>query len=239
MGLRGIAWDCVKSIEELVSHTTFLISDALIGNACQYLSGGALHRATQLIMPRGPNTVPQARAWCFTLNNYSSEELDVIIGVLSNDKLVKYGIVGKEVAPETGTPHLQGYVVFQIPRRFNWVKKTLNERCHLEIANGTHLQNRDYCRKRESGIERPSDFDARLNAWKEVGVPIETLCNTMFEHLMFKFDATRLEFELGVGSPGSDTDTSTSSPPSDDDDDDPLDVSSPPILGKRPKYVSE
>lgn len=47
-------------------------------------------------------------AWCFTLNNYTDEEIRRLES-LECERLV----VGKEVAPTTGTPHLQGYIRFK------------------------------------------------------------------------------------------------------------------------------
>lgn len=45
------------------------------------------------------------------LNNYSEEEVQNIQDSVKNEKLgIKFLIFGKEVAPTTGTPHLQGYL---------------------------------------------------------------------------------------------------------------------------------
>lgn len=42
---------------------------------------------------------------CFTLNNYGPEDENRI---QSNGELYRYAIYGREVAPTTGTKHLQG-----------------------------------------------------------------------------------------------------------------------------------
>lgn len=47
-------------------------------------------------------------AFCFTLNNYTAED-ELALSVLD----CKYLVYGHEVAPTTGTPHLQGYIVFK------------------------------------------------------------------------------------------------------------------------------
>ena len=44
-----------------------------------------------------------ARKWCFTYSNY--ENVDELISILKLSS--KYGF-GYEIAPTTGTPHLQG-----------------------------------------------------------------------------------------------------------------------------------
>lgn len=49
-----------------------------------------------------------SRSFEFTHNNYTQEDIDRI---LKWD--CKYVVIGKEIAPTTGTPHLQGYVEFK------------------------------------------------------------------------------------------------------------------------------
>lgn len=86
-----------------------------------------------------------AKHWTFTLNNYTVEEYIKILEVLDGEQ-VEYGIVGKETGDE-GTPHLQGYVVFNPKRRFNAVKNSISPRAHIERAKGNPSQNRKYCSK--------------------------------------------------------------------------------------------
>lgn len=91
----------------------------------------------------------RGRAWCFTLNNYTDEELAHMA------KCVGKWIIGKEVAPETGTPHLQGYVEFPNARRLGGVKKLVT-RAHWELAVADKLSNIKYCRK--EGVTIRDDF---------------------------------------------------------------------------------
>jgi len=58
----------------------------------------------------------------------------------------KYLIFGKEIAPKTNTPHLQGYVVFKDAMRFAAVLK-ICARMHWEAAKGSHEQASIYCKK--------------------------------------------------------------------------------------------
>lgn len=91
----------------------------------------------------GGNTKPQARysKVVFTLNNYSNEEYNNLLGHLDRDKY----IIGKEVG-EGGTPHLQGYIEFHNRPRFDNIKKW-NSRIHWERAKGSRDENIKYCSK--------------------------------------------------------------------------------------------
>lgn len=87
-----------------------------------------------------------SRNWCFTLNNYSEEEIQSI----PNWKCA-YVIYGKEVG-ENGTPHLQGYCELNKVCRLSAMKK-LNERAHWESRKGTQKQARDYCMEDGDWVE--------------------------------------------------------------------------------------
>ena len=78
----------------------------------------------------------------FTLNNYSDEDLEAIRRLE-----VTYLVFGKEVAPTTGTPHLQGFVVFRSNKRLSGVRPLFFNRAHVSIANGTSVQAAEYCKK--------------------------------------------------------------------------------------------
>lgn len=82
--------------------------------------------------------------WCFTINNWSPEDL---AGALAMPD-VRYLVVAEEVG-ESGTPHLQGFVIFSKVRRLAAVAKLL-PRSHLEQARGTNQQASDYCKKPET-----------------------------------------------------------------------------------------
>lgn len=79
------------------------------------------------------------RAWCFTLNNYTAQEVE---HVKSLDVL--YLIFGREIG-ESGTPHLQGYVYLKLSRLS--AMKKLIPRAHWEPARGSPEQASVYCEK--------------------------------------------------------------------------------------------
>ena len=87
-----------------------------------------------------------AKRWCFTLNNYSTAEVEKICECLTGNLCV-YAIVGKECGSKTGTRHLQGFVHFKARKYMKSLKKLLGDRAHLEIARGSDKQNKVYCEK--------------------------------------------------------------------------------------------
>ena len=101
------------------------------------------------------------RKWCFTLNNYSSDEEEKLI-VFFDDKAKKW-IFGHEIAPTTGTPHLQGYVEFKSAKTLSSWKK-FNPRISLDTAKGTLLQNFNYCTK-EDGNYKYGGFRPKKLTW--------------------------------------------------------------------------
>jgi len=62
-----------------------------------------------------------------------------------------YLCYGEETAPSTGTPHLQGYVVFKSQKRLSGVNKLFQ--AHWDVAKGTTEQNYLYCSKDGKFIE--------------------------------------------------------------------------------------
>ncbi len=91
--------------------------------------------------------------WVFTLNNYAEGE----IPLCRTDSVFKwvprwvhsnlaYIGFGREVASSTGTPHLQGMVVFTRPVGIRTLK-TLNERAHWQPMRGTFTEAQKYCSK--------------------------------------------------------------------------------------------
>lgn len=95
-------------------------------------------------MPNG------SKHYCFTLNNPSGEEA-VALATLGTSPNIRYLVVGRETG-DSGTPHLQGYVCFQVRKTIAAAKQLLGNRAHLEVKRGTVVQASDYCKK-------DADFD--------------------------------------------------------------------------------
>lgn len=70
-----------------------------------------------------------------------------------DDQRARFIVYQLEVG-ESGTPHLQGYVVFKKPMRLSAVRQLI-PRAHLDIARGTNEQNIAYCTKDETRRDGP------------------------------------------------------------------------------------
>lgn len=99
------------------------------------------------------------RRGVFTLNNYTQAEEDGLRELATGPlKVLSYLVYGKELAPSTGTPHLQGYFEGSARVRGSVLRGTTGfARAWLQPARGTQKQCIDYCKK---------DGD-----WKEWGEP--------------------------------------------------------------------
>jgi len=86
--------------------------------------------------------ISPSKKWCFTFNNYSESEHEMILSLFSSSSS-KF-IVGKECG-EKGTPHLQGYLEW--PRKIRPCSLGLPSRIHWEKARGTRADNLIYCAK--------------------------------------------------------------------------------------------
>lgn len=91
-----------------------------------------------------PRKQVRSKNYCFTLNNYTDDDEKRL-----EELECSYLVYGRELAPTTGTPHLQGYIQFAKRVDASKLRKLLL--WHIEVAKGTAQQNRDYCTKSESG----------------------------------------------------------------------------------------
>jgi len=94
----------------------------------------------------------QFRHFCFTYNNFKKSKK--WRSELENSMLAlgaNYYIWGEEIAPTTGTPHLQGYVQLEKRKAFNVVTKLLPN-CHITPCLGGSQDNVNYCNKACSNV---------------------------------------------------------------------------------------
>ena len=83
------------------------------------------------------------KRYVFTINNWSEAEQTHVRALASE---VKYLVWGREVG-DSGTPHLQGFVIFNTSTRFRAAKQAIGQRAWLGLARGTNIQASDYCKK--------------------------------------------------------------------------------------------
>jgi len=87
------------------------------------------------------------RAVVVTVNNYDDGDREKI----QNADWIQYSIIGKEIAPTTGTPHLQGYVQVKTRMRLGGVTDKLNallgKAVFTAAAKAGLKANKAYCSK--------------------------------------------------------------------------------------------
>ena len=102
-----------------------------------------------------------ARAYCFTLNNPISDELQIC----PNERF----IIWQVEQGEQGTRHIQGYIELSKPARIAALKKWLPQ-AHFESRRGSREQARDYCKKEDTRIAGPFE----RGDWEAGGIGART-----------------------------------------------------------------
>lgn len=117
---------------------------------------------------RNTNIVSNARsrAWCFTLNNYTVEDIS---------QIQRFGgiLVMQEEMGEKGTPHLQGVIRFNEKKSFGQMRDLgafLSKPWHLEVCKNW-IASRQYCSKESTRIGTPivqtkiMQYDDYIDKW--------------------------------------------------------------------------
>lgn len=99
----------------------------------------------------------RSRNFCFTINNplEHGETREWLEGKLKEGGAIYYVFQLEKGKEET--PHWQGFVRFKCQKKLSAIKKLL-PRAHIEEANGSAEQNRNYVTKTEGRIEEPVEF---------------------------------------------------------------------------------
>jgi len=111
--------------------------------------------------------ISPCKRWCFTLNNYTNMDISSIVPIFNKE--CNFGIIGKEIGEECGTPHLQGYVEFINKVR---PKNMFTTRIHWEKCKGNREDNVTYCSKSEDviwkkGFPKPIKIIENLYDWQK------------------------------------------------------------------------
>lgn len=114
----------------------------------------------------------RSRAFCFTWNNYPPNAEETLRGAFER-RAFRYCLCGREKAPETGTPHLQGVIYFDNARTFtgcrSFFERLGGNGVHIERMHGTLEQSIAYCSKEGDYFsfgKAPKDAGARNLAGK-------------------------------------------------------------------------
>lgn len=146
------------------------------------------------------------RRYCFTLNNYTqADEVK-----LSEIETAKYLIYGRETG-DSGTPHLQGFVIFSNSVSFATAKNRLGDRVHLEETKGTSQQAADYCKKDGDFVEygelpcqqgKRSDWDLYRDWIEEIGrVPTRFEIVLKFPKLYARYKRACIDYAEALAPP--------------------------------------
>lgn len=102
--------------------------------------------------------------WAITVNNYTEEQLQQIKDWAQTN--CQYAVIGKEVAPTTGTHHLQIFIhLLKKLHGSSIVGLQFFRGAHLEVARGTDVQNHQYCSK-EGDWWACGELDRKKKKWK-------------------------------------------------------------------------
>lgn len=98
-----------------------------------------------------------ARRYCFTIfiNDDLLPELDHWDRKLRESLHYRGAAYQLERCPTTHREHIQGYIEFNAPRKFNSVLKDFPQGTHLETARGDRSRNLEYVTKADTRIEGP------------------------------------------------------------------------------------
>lgn len=90
----------------------------------------------------------RAKYWVFTMNNYTNEDVARLRDITTtHNEVVAFISWGFEIAPTTGTPHLQGQLELRAQLRWNQVRSLLGPQAWLAVRRGTFEQAEEYVEK--------------------------------------------------------------------------------------------
>lgn len=147
--------------------------------------------------------VKSVRAFCWTLHNWTEAERDLLLG-----QPCRYVCCGEECCPNTGRPHLQGYIYFATTKTPSAAVKVFTAllghgRTHLEPAGGDITQNREYCSKdakfHERGTPPMTDAQKGENEKQRAKRNLEAVMDGRLEDVDIDILTTQLQkYEYGA-----------------------------------------
>lgn len=109
----------------------------------------------------------------FTINNPTEDDRKLLATLPTT-----YVVIGEEIAPTTGTPHLQCYAELSKQMRMNKLKEYIPRAGNIQERKGTPLQASDYCKEDGKYAESGTlSKDKRTNKRKRgAPEPMEPYC---------------------------------------------------------------
>lgn len=114
------------------------------------------------------------RKYCFVIYNWTETQKHTFL--LKAVELAKWYVVGEEICPETGTPHLQGFVEWRNAMTWDNMRKVVSPG-NIRVAKGDEQENLAYCSKdgifttnivkKETRTERVLRLEYENVEWKE------------------------------------------------------------------------
>jgi len=96
-----------------------------------------------------PQEGKRYRHWVFTQHNYTDEECDYVFS-MRDVHGASYVCCGREVCPDTGTPHLQGVVSFPTMKSWKQLREILPDAYwRAKVTRSTFKQWSDYTKKED------------------------------------------------------------------------------------------
>lgn len=128
-----------------------------------------------------------AKTWKFTLNNWTPKDRELFENLDCN-----VIVFGEEVAPSTGTPHLQGHITFKRTYRLGALKKICN--CHWEVAKCSDF---NYELKGENVFIKDLREQGKRNDLDEVIEKIDSGCS--IEEVAKAYPKSYIKYHSGLG----------------------------------------
>lgn len=105
---------------------------------------------------KSPKRTATNNWWNFTLNNFNDDDYEAIRALFHDKKnKINYIVVGKEVG-ESGTPHLQGFIAFDVRKQRKTVTTLLGGHAYVSPVSVTPSKAAEYCKKDGKFFEKGS-----------------------------------------------------------------------------------
>lgn len=140
------------------------------------------------------NQIPPSKHWCFTLNNYTEEDIKVLEA--TDSSIVPRYVFQKEVG-ENGTKHLQGYINFQTKKRpIGFFKKQFSNLPHWEKTRNVKASI-NYCQKDDTREENTEIYLRGIIPKYKINIKLYMWETELVEVLKKEPDDRKIHYVIG------------------------------------------